>query len=151
MFEYIVLSNVRIDFKWHPYAGATWDDKHNAIHINPKNTDPTDPESPWVLNMIAHEATHLQGGRTWALTKVGELEAWKVGFTVQDYFTPLEKDSPEYDIVHDLEIWDTPRFTELVHDYNGNTGLDGAIYNFMFDHFLQDWPIGISSILEDNR
>lgn len=77
------------------------------------------------------------------MTKVGELEAWKVGFAVQDYFTPLDKDSPEYDIVHNLEIWDTDTFAELVHEYNNNAGWAGAMYNFMFDLFLPDWPIGI--------
>jgi len=60
VFEYIVLNSVKIDFKWTLYAGAVWDDEENAVHLN-MDPDKTDPESPWVLNLIAHEATHLQG------------------------------------------------------------------------------------------
>jgi len=141
-FEYVALNNVKIGFHWHLYAGAYWDDEDNALYIN-RDANNARPDDPFLLNLIAHEVKHLEQGSTWALTKAGELEAWKVGFKVQSYFSPLDENSPEYDIVHNLEIWDTGKFTDYVHEYNQTkTGWKGMLYNFFFDR-LPDYPVGI--------
>jgi hypothetical protein len=134
--DYIIDNNVTIDFRWHLYAGAIWDDDGNALYIN-RDPDTTRPDDPFMLNLIAHETTHLQQGPAWALTKAGELEAWKVGFTVQNHLSPLTEGTPEYKIVNELDIWDTGKFTELVYDYNRNVS-GGWIYNILFT-FLPDW------------
>jgi len=140
IFDYIVLNDIKIGFHWHLYAGAYWKDKENALYLN-RDPNTTSPDDPFVLNLIAHEVTHLEQGSTWALTKAGELEAWQVGFKVQSYFSPLTEGTPEDRIVNDLEIWDTDTFTDLVHEYNQNAS-GGWLYNFFFD-LLPDYPIGI--------
>ena len=138
--DYVVNNNVTIDFRWHPYAGATWDDEDNALYLN-RDPNSTRPDGPFVLNLIAHEVTHLEQGSDLALSKIGELDAWKVGFAVQNHFSPLTVDTAEYKIVNELDVWDTDRFTELVHEYNSTTS-GGWIYNILFD-LLPDWPPGM--------
>ena len=46
-----------------------------------------------------------------------------------------------------VEIWDTYKFTELVHEYNKNTDPSwaGQVYNFLID-FLPDYPPSIQAI-----
>jgi RHS repeat-associated protein len=140
IYEYLVLDNVQIGFHSHLYAGAYWDERNNAIYLN-MDRSKASADDPFVLNLVAHEATHLEQTPTLALTKFGELEAWKEGFTVQSYFSPLKEGRPEYKIVNDLEIWDTYKFTELVHEYNENVPR-GWIYNLFFD-LLPDWRRGV--------
>ena len=140
--DYVLQNNVSIGFHWHLYAGAYWDDEDNALYLN-MDQNTTRPDDPFVLNLIAHEVTHLEQGSTWALTKAGELEAWKAGFAVENYFRPLNEGSVGYKIVNDLDVSDIDTFTELVHEYNQNAvGWSGGLYNLFFDQ-LPDYPIGI--------
>ena len=73
---------VRIGFKKQKATGAMWSLDGN-IYLNSDSFSlATPPNHAFLLNLVAHEALHLQQGMVTALSVYGELEAWQLGFRI---------------------------------------------------------------------
>src|SRR6266498_1992167 len=138
--EYILEHNVQIEFKNLLWGGGGWGfDGNITIQEAYKNKGPDDP---FMVGLVAHEAYHLEQGHEYALTKIGEIEAWKLGFTVQRNFSHKALGTTA-EAIADLDLgkaYSNPQpAVDLIHQYNDEAG--DSTYNFMFDHFLPTYPL----------
>ena len=138
--DYIMNNDVHIVFNKLLWGGARWGFDGN-ITLQ-ESYEKRDPDDPFLIGLIAHEAYHLEQKPGWALSKIGEIEAWKLGFNVQRNFThqPLSKTA---NAIADLDLgkayFDPQPAIDLIHTYNNDIG--DTTYNFTFDHFLPTYPI----------
>jgi hypothetical protein len=80
--NYIRAHRVKIGFRKQNATGAMWFIDGN-IYLNANTYSiQTYPADAFMLNLIAHEALHLQQGFFTALSVYGELQAWQLGFRV---------------------------------------------------------------------
>jgi hypothetical protein len=137
--DYIIEHDVKIVFNKPLWGGGGWKLNGN-ISLDHSFKD-TGPNNSFVVGLIAHEAYHLEQGPIWALSKVGEIEAWKLGFTVQRNFSdrPLES---IFNAIADLdlgEVHNNPQVgIDLIHSYNDS--VKESVYSFMFDR-LPTYPL----------
>jgi hypothetical protein len=136
--NYILDNNVHISFRNQLWGGGGWGLDGN-ITLDDSLENKTD--DPFLVGLVAHEAYHLEQGPAWALSKIGEIEAWKLGFAVQRDFSHQELIGISKKIA-DLDLdnaYDDPQpAIDLIHKYNEVA--DDPVYNFMFN-LLPKYPV----------
>jgi len=86
--QYLQSRRVKIGFRKQSAATAAIWTPGQRIYLNPKYFSPdTSPNDPRVLSLLIHEVRHLQQGFFTALSVYGELEAWQLGFRVEQKLT----------------------------------------------------------------
>ena len=80
--DFIRKRKVKVSFRKQKATGAMWSLNGN-IYLNSNSFSlSTSASDAFMLSLVAHEALHLKQGMVTALSVLGELEAWQLGFRV---------------------------------------------------------------------
>jgi hypothetical protein len=120
--SFIKNRNIKIGFRKQKATGAMWSLNGN-IYLNGNSFSfATPPSDAFMVSLVAHEALHLKQGIFKALSVLGELEAWQLGFRIYQilggrFFSSALNELMNLPVSYDREILTRTRF--LMQEYAG--------------------------------